>query len=89
MTSGGCADTKECVAFPKRQSPLSASTKVAGLMRAGAKDVLLAISINPYARHSLELAQLAREKGMGVVAITGSDAVTAPRRPLCAKVGLQ
>lgn len=43
-------------------------------MRAGAKDVLLAISINPYARHSLELAQLAREKGMGVVAITGSVA---------------
>ncbi|GEK70073.1 MurR/RpiR family transcriptional regulator [Paracoccus denitrificans] len=44
-----------------------------GLMRAGAKDVLLAISINPYARHSLELAQLAREKGMGVVAITDSE----------------
>jgi len=42
-------------------------------MRAGAKDVLLAISINPYARHSLELAQLAREKGMGVVAITDSE----------------
>src|SRR5690606_11386508 len=39
-----------------------------GLMRAGAEDVLLAISISPYARHSLELAQLAREKNMGVIA---------------------
>lgn len=44
-----------------------------GLMRAGAEDVLLAISISPYARHSLELAQLAREKNMGVVAITDSE----------------
>lgn len=44
-----------------------------GLMRAGAGDVLLAISISPYARHSLELAQLAREKGLGVVAITDSE----------------
>lgn len=44
-----------------------------GLMRAGSEDVLLVISINPYARHSLELAQLAREKSMGVVAITDSE----------------
>jgi DNA-binding MurR/RpiR family transcriptional regulator len=44
-----------------------------GLIRAGAEDVLLAISINPYARHSLELAQLAREKGLGIVAITDSE----------------
>lgn len=44
-----------------------------GLMRAGAEDVLLAISISPYARHSLELAQLAREKNMGVIAITDSE----------------
>ncbi|SDG16948.1 MurR/RpiR family transcriptional regulator [Bosea robiniae] len=44
-----------------------------GLIRAGAEDVLLAISINPYALHSLELAQLAREKGLGVIAITDSE----------------
>ena len=43
------------------------------LIRAGAADVLLAISINPYALHSLELAQLAREKGLGVIAITDSE----------------
>ena len=44
-----------------------------GLIRADAEDVLLAISINPYSRHSLELAQLAREKGLGIVAITDSE----------------
>lgn len=44
-----------------------------GLIRAQADDVLLAISINPYALHSLELAQLAREKGMSVVSITDSE----------------
>ncbi|KFC72735.1 Transcriptional regulator [Bosea sp. LC85] len=44
-----------------------------GLIRAGAEDVLLVISINPYALHSLELAQLAREKGLGIVAITDSE----------------
>ena len=44
-----------------------------GLIRAGAEDVLLAISINPYARHSLELAELAREKGLGIIAITDSE----------------
>ena len=44
-----------------------------GLIRASADDVLLAISVNPYALHSLELAQLAREKGLGIVAITDSE----------------
>jgi len=44
-----------------------------GLIRAGTDDVLLAISINPYASHSLELAQLARDKGLGIVAITDSE----------------
>jgi len=50
-----------------------ADTMGDGLIRATAEDVLLAISINPYARHSLELAQLAREKGLGIVAITDSE----------------
>ena len=44
-----------------------------GLIRATSEDVLLAISVNPYALHSLELAQLAREKGLGIVAITDSE----------------
>ncbi|EIM26605.1 MurR/RpiR family transcriptional regulator [Microvirga lotononidis] len=44
-----------------------------GLIRAGAEDVLLVASINPYAVHSLELAELAREKGLGIVAITDSE----------------
>lgn len=44
-----------------------------GLIRAGAQDVLLVISISPYALHSLELAQFAREKGLGVLAITDSE----------------
>ncbi|WP_337270202.1 MurR/RpiR family transcriptional regulator [Oryzifoliimicrobium ureilyticus] len=44
-----------------------------GLIRAGAQDVLLVISINPYARETLELAEVARGKGMGVVAITDSE----------------
>lgn len=44
-----------------------------GLIRAGAEDALLVISINPYALHSLELAQAAKAKGLGVVAITDSE----------------
>ncbi|SIP98334.1 transcriptional regulator, RpiR family [Paracoccus thiocyanatus] len=50
-----------------------AGTDGDGLMHAAADDVLLAISVNPYARHSLELTQAAREKGMGIVAITDSE----------------
>lgn len=44
-----------------------------GLLRAGPEDVLFLISISPYARQSIELAELAREKGMTVVAITDSE----------------
>ncbi|AGS24457.1 MurR/RpiR family transcriptional regulator [Rhizobium etli] len=43
------------------------------LIRATADDVLLAISINPYSLFSLEIAEAAREKGMGVLAITDSE----------------
>lgn len=43
------------------------------LIRATADDVLLAISINPYSLYTLELAEAARGKGMGVVAITDSE----------------
>ncbi|MGI3169063.1 MurR/RpiR family transcriptional regulator [Pseudooceanicola sp. C21-150M6] len=50
-----------------------AGTGADGLLRAGAGDVLLVISISPYAQQSLELAALAREKGMAVVAITDSE----------------
>ncbi|WP_347267303.1 MurR/RpiR family transcriptional regulator [Paracoccus sp. (in: a-proteobacteria)] len=50
-----------------------AGTAGDGLMHAGKDDVLLAISISPYARHSLELARLARAKAMGIVAITDSE----------------
>ena len=42
------------------------------LMRAQAGDVLLVVSVSPYARDSLELAGLARAQGLGVVAITDS-----------------
>jgi len=43
------------------------------LIRATADDVLLAISINPYSLYTLELAQAARERGIGVLAITDSE----------------
>ncbi|WP_105009903.1 MurR/RpiR family transcriptional regulator [Rhizobium leguminosarum] len=43
------------------------------LIRATADDILLAISINPYSRYTLEIAETALEKGMGVVAITDSE----------------
>ena len=42
------------------------------LMRAQAGDVLLVVSVSPYARDSLELAGLARAQGLVVVAITDS-----------------
>lgn len=50
-----------------------AGTGVDGLLRAGPEDVLLVISISPYALQSLELSGLAREKGLSVVAITDSE----------------
>ncbi len=43
------------------------------LIRATSEDVLLVISINPYAREALEFAQLAKEKGVGIVSITDSE----------------
>lgn len=50
-----------------------AGTSGDALIRASAEDVLLAISINPYSLHTLELAEAAREKGVGIVAITDSE----------------
>lgn len=50
-----------------------AGTSGDGLIRAKPGDVLLAISISPYARQALELADLARRKGLAVVAITDSE----------------
>ncbi len=44
-----------------------------GLIRATSEDVLLVISIKPYAKNALELAQLAKEQGVGVVSITDSE----------------
>lgn len=44
-----------------------------GLIRATPEDVMLVVSIKPYAREALELAQLAKEKGIGVVSITDSE----------------
>lgn len=55
-----------------------------GLIRATAEDVLLVISINPYAVDSLELAQIARDRGLGVVAITDSE--VSPLVPLAEEV---
>lgn len=43
------------------------------LIRATADDVLLAVSINPYSLYTLEIAEVAREKGMSVLAITDSE----------------
>ncbi|MDQ7732976.1 MurR/RpiR family transcriptional regulator [Halomonas sp. SpR1] len=43
------------------------------LIRATPEDVMLVISIKPYATGTLELAQLAKEKGMGIVSITDSE----------------
>ncbi|ESY12751.1 MULTISPECIES: MurR/RpiR family transcriptional regulator [unclassified Mesorhizobium] len=50
-----------------------AGTSGDALIRASAEDILLAISISPYSRYTLELAETAREKGMGIVAITDSE----------------
>lgn len=50
-----------------------AGTSGDALIRAGAEDVLLAISINPYSLYTLELAEAAREKGVGILAITDSE----------------
>lgn len=43
------------------------------LIRATSEDVLLVISIKPYATGALELAQLAKEQGVGIVSITDSE----------------
>ena len=43
------------------------------LMRATPDDVLMVISLNPYARHSLDVAGLARDAGNKVLAITDSE----------------
>lgn len=50
-----------------------AGTGTDGLLHAGDQDVLLVISINPYTLHSLELAALARDRNMHVIAITDSE----------------
>lgn len=50
-----------------------AGTGADGLMRAGPEDVLFVISINPYAKQTLELVIHAREKGVKVVAVTDSE----------------
>ncbi len=50
-----------------------AGTGADGLLRAGPEDVLLVISISPYAVQSLDLSALAREKGLSVLAITDSE----------------
>ncbi|PCK77195.1 MurR/RpiR family transcriptional regulator [Rhizobium sophoriradicis] len=50
-----------------------AGTSGDGLIRASAEDVLLAVSINPYSLHTLELAEVAREKGVGILAVTDSE----------------
>ncbi|UXN57809.1 MurR/RpiR family transcriptional regulator [Phyllobacterium zundukense] len=50
-----------------------AGTSGDALIHASVDDVLLAISINPYSLHTLELAEAAREKGVGIVAITDSE----------------
>ena len=43
------------------------------LVRATSEDVLLVISIKPYATGALELAQLAKAQGVGIVSITDSE----------------
>lgn len=43
------------------------------LIRATPEDVMLVISIKPYATGTLELAQLAKEQGVGIVSITDSE----------------
>jgi DNA-binding MurR/RpiR family transcriptional regulator len=43
------------------------------LIRATSEDVLLVISIKPYATGALELAQLAKEQGVAIVSITDSE----------------
>ncbi|MDX1054043.1 SIS domain-containing protein [Sinorhizobium medicae] len=43
------------------------------LIRATTEDVLLAVSINPYSRYTLEVAEAAVEKGMSVLAVTDSE----------------
>lgn len=61
-----------------------AGTSGDALIRARAGDVLLVVSINPYAMHSLELAQIARERGMTLLAITDSE--VSPLVGICEQV---
>ncbi|MGO8055280.1 MurR/RpiR family transcriptional regulator [Rhizobium leguminosarum] len=50
-----------------------AGTSGDALMRATSEDVLLTVSISPYSLQNLELTEMAREKGMGIIAITDSE----------------
>lgn len=43
------------------------------LIRATSEDVMLVISIKPYASETLKLAQLAKDKGVGILSITDSE----------------
>nr|WP_298058850.1 MurR/RpiR family transcriptional regulator [uncultured Halomonas sp.] len=43
------------------------------LIRATPEDVMLVISIKPYASETLKLAQLAKDKGVGILSITDSE----------------
>lgn len=50
-----------------------AGTGPDALMRSGAGDALLVISVSPYARTSLEVADLAHHRGLTLIAITDSE----------------
>lgn len=50
-----------------------AGTSGDALIRAEPEDILLAVSISPYSLYTLELAEAARVKGVGIVAITDSE----------------
>ena len=54
------------------------------LMRATADDALMVVSFNPYARHSVDVAGLARDAGIKVLAITDSE--VSPLVPLADEV---
>jgi len=73
------------MAFPNlRLVPLGGASIHDGMIQLGPEDVLLALSVNPYARPTVDAVQFARSRGASVAAITddrssplavGADAV--------------
>lgn len=61
--------------------PRQMSSAIDELKDAGPEDVLIAITITPYSRETIEACKFAKERGMKLVLITDSDVVSADFEP--------